>query len=248
MASVREIRLYPVKGLDPAITAEARLLPSGALEWDRRFAMVDARGRFVNGKNFAASHRIRAAFDLTGGGEVTLDGETFSLTRQGAGIAAWVSGRLGEPLEWREDTAMGFPDDTDSPGPTLVSEASLDAVAAWFALDAGQVRRRFRANIEIAGLPAFAEDRWYGSSIRVGGMAVSVVNPCARCVVPSRNALTGEQDAGFQKRFAELRKQHLPAWADAARFDHFYRFTVNTRIAGGEAGRTIRVGDKVDES
>jgi uncharacterized protein YcbX len=67
----------------------------------------------------------------------------------------------------------GFPDDTDSPGPTLVSEASLDTVAKWFAFDAEQTRRRFRANITIDGLPAFGEDRWYGSTIRIGDAEVT---------------------------------------------------------------------------
>ena len=246
MARVREIRIYPVKALDPAIVAEARLLASGALEWDRRFVLVDTRGRFVNGKNRAEVHSIRTAYDLRRG-EVALDGRAYSLTHDGAAIASWFSDRLGETVEWREDKAMGFPDDLESPGPTLVSEASLAIVAKWFALDGEQTRRRFRANIEIAGLEAFGEDRWYGSAIRVGAATVNGINPCARCVVPSRDALTGAQDAGFQKRFAELREQHLPVWAEARFFNHFYRFTVNTRIAAGEAGKIIRVGDEVAE-
>ena len=244
MAAVREIRLYPVKALDPISVPEARVLASGALEWDRRFALFDARGRFVNGKNFAGIHPIRATYDLARG-EIALDSQAFSLTRQGGNIAAWFSGRLNEPVEWREDAAAGFPDDTEAAGPTLVSEASIHTVADWFALDAEQVRRRFRVNIEISGLPAFGEDRWYGSAVRIGGgVTVNAVNPCARCVVPSRDSLTGAQDAGFQRRFAELRKQHLPAWAKTAAFDHYYRFSVNTRIAAA-AGQIIRVGDDV---
>jgi uncharacterized protein YcbX len=137
MALVREIRLYPVKGLDPVTVPEARVLSSGALEWDRRFAMVDARGRFVNGKNFPGIHTVRATFDLSRG-EVMVEGRSFSMEREGPEFATWFAERLEEPLEWREDTAAGFPDDTDSPGPTLVSQASLDTVAEWFAFDAEQ--------------------------------------------------------------------------------------------------------------
>lgn len=240
MASVREIRLYPVKGLDPVTVPEARVLSSGALEWDRRFAMVDARGRFVNGKNFPGIHTVRATFDLSRG-EVMVEGRSFSMEREGPEFATWFAERLEEPLEWREDTAAGFPDDTDSPGPTLVSQASLDTVAEWFAFDAEQTRRRFRANITIDGLPPFGEDRWYGSTIHIGDAEVNVINPCARCVVPSRNPFTGAEDPGFQKRFTELRKQHLPEWAVASFFNHHYRFTVNTKIVG----RLIRQGDTV---
>jgi hypothetical protein len=41
----------------------------------------------------------------------------------------------------------------------------------------------------------------------------------------------------------QLRKEHLPAWANAERFNHFYRFAVNTSIAPAEAGKRLRVGD-----
>jgi uncharacterized protein YcbX len=246
MASVGEIRLYPVKGLDPVIVGEARISGSGALEWDRRFALVDSRGRFLNGKNRVEIHAIRATFELAKA-EMALDGRSFSMLREGDAIAAWFTERIGERFAWIEDTAMGFPDDTASPGPTIVSEASLCTVAEWFSLEAEQTRRRFRANITVQDLEAFAEDRWYGSAIRVGPATVQVINPCARCVVPSRDTFTGVQDMMFQKRFAELRKQHLPAWADPQYFNHHYRFTVNTRIAAPEAGKVIRAGDSVGE-
>ena len=80
----------------------------------------------------------------------------------------------------------------------------------------------------------------------MGAVAVQAINPCARCVVPSRDAATGEATPGFQKRFAELREQHFPAAASPALFNHYYRFTVNTRIASSQAGKVIRVGDEVN--
>ena len=63
--------------------------------------------------------------------------------------------------------------------------------------------------------------------------------------MPSRDAHTGEAIVGFQKRFAELRQQHLRPGTSTALFNHYYRFTVNTRIASAEAGKPIRVGDVV---
>lgn len=68
-------------------------------------------------------------------------------------------------------------------------------------------------------------------------------NPCQRCIVPSRDPDTGEVIQGFQKTFAELRKSQLPEWADVRRFNHFYRFAVNTSIPPTEAGKRLRVGD-----
>ncbi len=60
---------------------------------------------------------------------------------------------------------------------------------------------------------------------------------------PSRDALTGEPNAGFQKRFAELRRANMQDFARSAQFNHYYRLAVNTRIAASEAGKTIRIGD-----
>lgn len=244
MARVSRLWIYPIKGLDGVEVDTVEVLASGALALDRRWALTDARGRFVNGKNRLEVHTIRAVYDVARR-EVAIDGRALSLDREGAAIAAWFSERLGEPVVWSENAAAGFPDDTVSPGPTFVGEVSLDAVAHWFGLDGVQTRGRFRTNIEIGGIEAFAEDGWYGGPVRIGEVTVDVVNPCQRCVVPSRDAWTGAQDAGFQKRFADLRRQHLPPWAKAEMFSHYYRMAVNTRIAASEAGKTIRVGDRV---
>lgn len=240
---VSELFLYPIKGLHGTSVRKARVLASGALEFDRRWALIDGRGRFVNGKNRVEVHSIRAEYELTRC-EVTLNGKTFSL-RDGVSLAGWFSERIGESVEWREEAAMGFPDDTDSPGPTLVSAASLARVGEWFGLAVEEVRRRFRTNVVIDGVESFWEDGLYGSRFLMGDVSVDAVNPCQRCVVPSRSALTGVPDAGFQRRFAEMREAQMPASAKTAQFTHYYRFSVNTRIPSSEAGKTIRIGDVV---
>ena len=63
------------------------MLPSGALECDRRWALLDGRGRFVNGKNFPNIHLVAASFDLQAG-EVTIGARRYGLQHQGAAIAA----------------------------------------------------------------------------------------------------------------------------------------------------------------
>jgi len=243
-AQVRWLCLYPIKGLDGVSVNAARVLVTGALEFDRRWALVDARGHFVNGKNYAEVHSIRAVYDLARL-EVSLDGQAFSLAKEGSAISHWFSDRLGAHVLWQENASAGFPDDTDSPGPTLVSSASVARVSEWFHLTTDEARRRFRFNIEVEGVNPFWEDQLYGTNFQVGDVAVQAINPCQRCVVPSRNALTGTQDAGFQKQFAELRKAEMPTVAKTAQFNHFYRFTANTRIPSSEAGKIIRVGDPV---
>jgi uncharacterized protein len=124
-----------------------------------------------------------------------------------------------------------------------VTEASVAVIARGFDFDMESTRRRFRANIEIGGTEPFWEDHLYGRTVSVGGVRVESVNPCARCVVPSRDAVTGDVTAAFQKQFAELRRAQFPAGASTALFNHYYRFTVNTRIPASEADKVIRVGD-----
>lgn len=241
---VTQLSLYPIKALDAVCVNEARVLASGALEFDRRWAMVDARGRYVNGKLYAAVHGVRAEYDLTAL-EATLNGRTYSLARQGAEIAALFSELVGQAVEWRENVEAGMPDDTDSPGPTFVSTLSLGRVAQWFELPMENARPRFRANVEFSADEAFWEDRLYGSEFRAGDVTVFAVNPCQRCIVPQRDARTGERIGNFQKRFAEMREAEMPALARTAQFNHYYRFAVNTRIAPSEAGKIIHVGDSV---
>jgi hypothetical protein len=41
----------------------------------------------------------------------------------------------------------------------------------------------------------------------------------------------------------KLRKDHLPAWANPQRFNHYYRFAVNSSIPATEVGKRLRIGD-----
>ena len=121
----------------------------------------------------------------------------------------------------------------------------------WFEIeDAQRTHRRFRPNIEISSDTPFWEDRLFGDAdakveFRIGDVTVYGVNPCQRCVVPSRDPLTGSVTLDFQSRFAKKREQTLPAWATKARFNHYYRLAVNTRIPASEAGKVINAGDLV---
>ena len=151
----------------------------------------------------------------------------------------------------RRDTEVGFPDDMESPGPTVIGSATLKEITSWFNIpDADETGRRFRANINLDSPEAFWEDRLFGKSgevveFRIGDVVLHGVNPCQRCVVPSRDSRTAASIDSFQLRFAAMRQATLPNWADVSRFNHFYRVSVNTRIPVSESGKRIRVGDPV---
>lgn len=252
---VAKLLIYPIKSLDGVEVETATVLKSGALQGDREFALMDERGQFVNGKRHAKIHAIRTVFDrATNVTTLTPDSAppcSFQLETQQAEIAQWMSQYFGFPVQLHRNTEMGFPDDTLSPGPTIISTATLEAISAWFpGLTVEEVRRRFRSNIEISGVPAFWEDGLFAEtdtplSFQIGPVQLLGINPCQRCVVVTRNPWTGAADSGFQKTFVAHRQQALPNWAPRSRFNHFFRLAVNTQIPSSEAGKLIRAGDVI---
>ncbi len=241
---------------------EARIGPAGGLEHDRAWALYSVDGRWVNGKRTPAVHLIRAEYspdirsvklDVPGDRRPIPRRElTFPQAHEEA--AEWFSVFFEQQIIVRH-SAAGFPDDVIAHGPTIVSTATLQAVSGWFpGVSVDETRERFRATLEIDGVPAFWEDQLFGADenyavrFRIGGVAFEGSNPCARCPVPPRNPRTGAETIGYQKRFTALRQAHLPPWAPAARFDHFYRLSTNTRVASSEAGNVLRVGDPLEMS
>jgi uncharacterized protein YcbX len=253
------IRLHPIKALDPFYVKEARIGPNGGLEQDRAWALYAADGRWVNGKRTAAMHLIHAAYapDITSvtltvpGDRRNIPPMTFAFPGDTEGAAEWFSMYFEQAIQVRY-TPEGFPDDGLAPGPTIISTASLEAVCEWFSgIALEEARRRFRSTIEVEGVPAFWEDQLFAASettvirFKIGDVAVEGSNPCARCPVPGRDSQTGANHDGFQKRFTELRHAQLPPWAPAERFDHFYRLATNTRVPSTEFGKVVRVGDRL---
>ena len=256
MPHLTGIRLYPVKSLDPAPQQTATILPSGALARDREFALRDAQGRFVNAKREPMIHRLRLVWDPDASSvglrcEGSDRAVRFCLDEQRPALEAWLTKSFDRPITLDRNTAVGFPDDLNAPGPTVISTATLEEVASWYpGLSVEEARTRFRANLEIGGVPAFWEDRLFGAEgervpFRIGDVRIEGVNPCQRCIVPTRDSRSAEPDSQFAQTFRTRREQTLPPWANRARFNHFYRLAVNTRIALSEAGKSLHVGDAV---
>ncbi|WP_101297955.1 MOSC domain-containing protein [Halegenticoccus soli] len=84
-----------------------------------------------------------------------------------------------------------------------------------------------------------------GSDGRRSGVRFEGVNPCQRCVVPTRDPETGEEYEGFAGTFAEKRRETLPDWSGGDWFDHYFRLMVNTVVPASEWGKSVSVGDEV---
>ena len=121
---------------------------------------------------------------------------------QGTVAHEWVSRILGRPVRLVRVAAgmqraanrefaggvpapLGFPDGY----PMLVcNEASLEDLNQR--LPGPLPMERFRPNLVVSGLPAWAED--HIDTLTVGPVTLRLVKPCTRCVVPSLDHRTGE--------------------------------------------------------
>jgi uncharacterized protein YcbX len=288
MSHVARITIYPVKSLDGLEVEAATVLESGGLEHDRRWRLVDPDGRVVNAKRVPGLAAIRAAVDpcagtvhlaidpgaLAAGAAAGLgrpEPATFPLVPGPHGPCDWFAAALGLPVLLQERADGGFPDDRDAAGPTVVATATLVAVAGWFGLDLEECRRRFRANLEIDGWEAFAEDElaspiWPGlegtaawsdpsppatafpewpppepREFEVDGVVLRATGVCRRCPVPTRHSRTGLETPRFRDIFESRRRQTLRAGVDVGHWNGLYRLTINTVLAG-TAGSAGRPG------
>jgi len=254
------IRLHPIKSLDPVHVQAARIGPCGGLQHDRAWALYSVDGKWVNGKRTPAIHLIRAAYaaDLSSvtlsvpGDQRKIPSKTFAFPGDTEAAAKWFSTFFEQPILVRY-SPEGFPDDTIAHGPTIVSTASLRAICVLFGgMELDEARQRLRATLELDGVPAFWEDQLFGEDassmvrFRIGEVHFEGSNPCARCPVPPRNPRTGEIIPNFQKIFSDYRRSHIPSWTPEARFDHYYRLSTNTRVASSEIGKLLRVGDSLE--
>lgn len=182
---------------------------------DRRFYLVDERSRMVNGKHLGMLNEIVASYD---DGARTLelrfpDGTVvagavehgdrlrtrfYSRPAQArelrGAFAAALSDHAGRPLRLVEGVDRSGIDRGRGGALTLVSRASLGALARNAGADEVDVRR-FRMLVVIDGVDEpHEEDTWVGERIRVGGAQVRVRGHVGRCNITHRHPETGVAD------------------------------------------------------
>ncbi|WP_254532727.1 MOSC domain-containing protein [Natrinema gelatinilyticum] len=272
MPELRRIMTYPIKALDSFEMTTGQITEGGTIEHDREYAVLAkpadrpyepetesaSSGDYINGKRTDAVHRLRSTFDpdartltLHVQGETTP--QTFDLEDR-TELNRWLTDYFDQPASVRRYTASGHHDlhKHDISGPSIISTATLREVASWFPeIDLESVRRRFRANLEIGGVPPFWEDRLvanHGEAVafRIGDVQFEGIEPCERCVVISRDPDTGEEYDAFRQRFIRKRRETRPEWLDSDRFKTDFRLMTVTNVPQREWGKTIQVGDTVE--
>ena len=214
IATVTELFVYPVKSARAAARSRVRVVSTG-FEWDRQWMFIDGKGTFLSQRTHPQLARIvpevsHDALHLTAADlpplrvPFTQEGERMAVrvhrdpcvgVDQGEEAAQWASRAIGSAVRLvrvppdparRANPAfagtvvapMGFADGF----PILVcNEASLADLNTRMPQPIPM--ERFRPNIVLSGLPPWAEDRI--DALSIGGLALRLVKPCARCTVPS---------------------------------------------------------------
>jgi len=232
--SLREVWIYPVKSL-PGVKVQAGSIDDRGLVGDRRFMVVDPGGRFVTQRERPRLALVEATLGETlrlrtpagaavevpldvdeGEREVTVWGDAVPAVDAGDDAAALLSGHLdadvrlvrmpgstrraADPGHARDGDLVSFADGFPF---LLVSRASVDAIAAR--VDGPIDVRRFRPNLVVDGVDAFAEDDW--TTFGIGDVTFHARKPCARCQVVDVDPDTGRPGRGVLKELARSRRR-----------------------------------------
>ena len=250
------ITIYPVKSLDGIALQKAVVTKGGCLLHDREYAITDTDGNPIIGKTNPLVHSLRSSIDFEKD-EISFrrreetTWRRFHLQKERPKIESYLTEFFGTPSVLHQDTQGRFMDIPDIAGVTVLSTGSLKTVSGWFNnLDLEETRKRFRATIEIDGVPPFWEDRLFskdGTTIefKIGEVILFGMSPRERCVVPTRHPESGEILHAFPKTFARHRAASLPEWSLLTEYRNHYYLSVNCYIPETEIGKWIHLGDEI---
>jgi uncharacterized protein len=255
--SLSRITIYPIKSLDGVELQKSTISEGGCLLHDREFALLDEDGNFINGKSNPLVHSLRSVVDFENGimsfkPAAGTAWSQFRLPNEKPAAESFLSDYFGIKTFLLQNSTGRFMDIPDISGATILSTASLHEISTWFNhMDLNQTRKRFRATLELTGVPAFWEDHLFsreGRAIefKIGDVTLLGISPRARCVVPTRNPESGEVTHAFPKSFSRHRAATLPEWSNLEEYGHHYYLTVNCHIPATETGKTIEMGNLVN--
>ncbi|MGZ4703436.1 MAG: MOSC domain-containing protein [Acidimicrobiales bacterium] len=231
---VAEIWRHPVKSLQGEQLTSAGIESDG-LRGDRRWGVLDEEtGRILTGRR--EPQLLFASASLTADDEpviVLADGTTC----RGVGPATdeALSDWLHRPVRLVPASAAAggsaeyFADATDDASQaiewTMPPGRFVDAMALLVLTRASleQARtlhpsgewnvRRFRPNLVLDGdLEGWAEDAWYGHTLRVGSAVLAPQQPCVRCTMVTRSQPGLDRDLTIYKTLARHRGATFGAW------------------------------------
>ena len=214
------IHLAPVKGLALVQLDSVALERSGPVG-NRRFYLIDAEGRLVNGKRIGPLTTVVPSYQPDAGEgfeQLQLTFPDMSVVKGTVELGEWVTtsffgrpvqGRLVLGQQWsralsefagvelrlvRACAEGAGVDRGQRAVVSLLSRASLARLSQAVGTGTRLDARRFRMLLGVSGAAAHEEDTWIGRPVRVGGAVVVPGGNVGRCVVTSQDPATGLPD------------------------------------------------------
>ncbi len=210
-ARVAALWRHPIKGHGRESLTQVTLTAGQTMPWDRRWAVAHELSEvdnsawspcaaFSRGAKVPGLMAISAHCDITTG-TVTLRHPdrpdlSFDPDQDVQAFLDWVrplmpSNRAqSKHLVRVEGRGMT---DTDYPSISLLNLASNTAMTAAMGQNISPLR--WRGNIHISDLPAWAECDWTGKTLCIGAAELQVREPIVRCTATMANPDTGRRDA-----------------------------------------------------
>jgi uncharacterized protein len=211
MPTVARLSIAPVKSLALQHPDEITLTEHGVSE-DRRFYLVDADGRLIDGLTAGRMVQVAGLTNLEAtvlrltfpDGRVVEDEvrttepivtDMYGRTVHGRVVDGPFAAAL-EPFTERPVRVVR----TDMPGgcwsehqATLVTDGSIAELARRLEVETLDARR-FRMLIELSGGAAHEEDTWVGGRIAIGSAVLRISSPVPRCAMTTHDPATGLRD------------------------------------------------------
>jgi uncharacterized protein YcbX len=231
MPTVARINVTPIKGTALQHVDEVTFGDAG-IAGNRRFHLIDERGRLVSGSVFGPLVQVEVEHDRAAG--------TLTCRFPDGSVVGGADDALGEaretdfygrpvpghhvdgPFDAAFSSFVGQPvflvrTDRDGDGPdvfplTVISTASVAELGRRGRFAGTLDPLRFRINLELDGCEPFQEDTWDGARVRVGEAVLRIAGQIPRCVVTTQDPHTGLHDWNTLKQIAAFR----PLMADRA--------------------------------
>jgi uncharacterized protein YcbX len=253
--TLSKIRIYPIKSLDPIELTSVKI-GNRSLLGDRKFAMLNQFGSFINGKATGLVNQLQTSFDeqieyvtfnKRGSDKKTI----FNLNTETDKIESFLSLFFKNKVSLIKNEDGRLMDIPDESAATVIAYETVQYLAEQLGDSMDTLRLRFRANLEISNVPIYWEERLanedseIGVPFLIGDVKMIGKNLRARCNVPPRNPLTGETDKTFIKKLIDSRQKNIPSWSHVQKLGSLYHLSVDTFIPDSETGKQIHIGDLV---
>lgn len=213
-STVAGLYRYPVKGLSAEALNAAELRPSSGIRFDRVFGLAlsttqydAAKPHWLPKSNFVTlvAHErlaaLHAHYDESNG--------ILTVHRGGKPVARGVvASPIGRAMleeffrAYLKDEVAGAPKlvgstgtmffDQPEPGLSLIGLATIADVERVVGRPVDPLR--FRANVYVAGIPAWAEFGWVGREISLGAARLRITKRIGRCAATNVDPTTGVRD------------------------------------------------------